>query len=75
MKDHLNDLANDLRNFGEGKAPEQPVMAKDMMLRDHFAAQVISDLIVDYGWEPAALEVLAWRAYLVADALMKERNK
>ena len=75
MKDHLNDLANDLRAFGDGKAPAQPVMAKDMQLRDYFAGQVMSDIVMDYGYEAEALDLLAWRAYAVADALIKERAK
>lgn len=75
MRDHLNDLINDMRNFGEGNPPAPPIMAKDMTLRDRFAASVISDLVMDYGWEPAALDVLAFRAYLVADAMLRERDK
>lgn len=75
MKDHLSDLANDLRAFGEGTAPAKPVMAKDMQLRDYFAGQVMSDLVMDYGYEPEALDLLAWRAYGIADALIRERAK
>lgn len=75
MRDHLNDLINDMRNFGEGKPPEAPPLAKDMQIRDYFAGQVMSDLVMDYGYEPEALDVLAWRAYAIADALMRERDK
>lgn len=75
MKDHLNDLANDLRDFGEGVDKQRPVVAKDMQLRDYFAGQVMPDLVIDYGFAPEALDVLAWRAYMIADALMRERLK
>lgn len=75
MNDFFDDLQKDLRNFGEGKPPEAPPLAKDMQIRDYFAGQVMSDLVMDYGYEPEALDVLAWRAYAIADALMRERVK
>lgn len=75
INEFFDDLQKDLRNFGEGKTPTQPVMAKEMQLRDYFAGQVMSDLVVDYGYEPEALDLLAWRAYGIADALMRERSK
>ena len=45
--------------------------ARDMTLRDHFAAEAIQELIP----ECFDFEETAERAYLIADAMLKERAK
>ena len=75
MNEFFDGLQKDLRNFGEGKAPEQPVMAKDMQLRDYFAGQVMPRLVSDYGFEYEMLEEFAEQSYAIADALLRERSK
>jgi hypothetical protein len=74
MKDHLNDLANDLRAFGEGKARPTEPMAKDMQLRDYFAGQMMPLMVSDYGFEYEMLEEFAEQSYAVADALIRARG-
>ena len=53
--------------------------AKDMTLRDHFAAQVAVGMMSEY-WnsdrmQDPTFEYIAQQAYWLADAMLKERTK
>jgi hypothetical protein len=51
--------------------------ARDMTLRDHFAATVIQGHFVRHGWgsDQEHFEDVAQGAYRMADAMLKERAK
>ena len=49
--------------------------ARDMTLRDHFAAVAMQSLIVVYKDDKHLVREYAERAYLIADAMLKERIK
>jgi hypothetical protein len=49
--------------------------AKDMTLRDHFAGLAMQSLIVVYKDDKTLVAEYSERAYLVANAMLKERNK
>lgn len=49
--------------------------AKDMTLRDHFAGLALQSLIVVYKDDKHLVHEYSERAYLIADAMLKERNK
>ena len=51
--------------------------ARDMTLRDHFAATVIQGHFVRHGWgsDQEHFEDVAQGAYRMADAMLKERIK
>lgn len=74
MNDFFNDLQKDLRNFGEGRAPERPVLAKDMTLRDYIAGQTMPRLVAEYGFDLDMLDEFAHQSYAIADALMEARQ-
>lgn len=58
-------------NMEEGK----PVyMAKDMMLRDYFAAKAMPALISNPDWDGSLIQVVE-DAYRIADLMMEERDK
>jgi hypothetical protein len=57
--------------------------AKDMTLRDHFAGLVVAQIIKDQyedgiyagDQDNDSESIAAFSAYIVADAMLKERNK
>ena len=49
--------------------------ARDMTMRDHFAAKAMQSLIVVYRDDKHLVAEYAERAYLIADAMLKERAK
>jgi hypothetical protein len=49
--------------------------ARDMTLRDHFAAMAMQSLIVVYKDDKQLVGDYSERAYLIADAMLKERAK
>lgn len=51
--------------------------ARDMTLRDHFAATVIQGHFARHGWgsDQEHFEDVAQGAYRMADAMLKERTK
>jgi len=49
--------------------------ARDMTLRDHFAGLAMQSLIVVYTDDKHIVGEYTERAYLIADAMLKERNK
>jgi hypothetical protein len=49
--------------------------ARDMTLRDHFAGLAMQSLIVVYKDDKHLVAEYAERAYLIADAMLKERAK
>ena len=49
--------------------------AKDMTLRDHFAGLAMQSLIVVYKDDKHLVNEYTERAYLIADEMLKERNK
>ena len=49
--------------------------AKDMTLRDHFAGLAMQSLIVVYKDDKHLVNEYTERAYLIADAMLKERSK
>lgn len=49
--------------------------ARDMTLRDHFAGLAMQSLIVVYRDDKHLVNEYTERAYLIADAMLKERNK
>lgn len=67
-------LIKELKDFGDGKQPSKPVLAKDMTLRDHFAASALVKFLADNSDDPDAFGVIAWRAYKMADAMLEERD-
>ena len=46
-----------------------------MALRDYFATSVIAGLYASHGGNPPEPEQMAEDAYLIADAMLKERSK
>lgn len=56
--------------------PEEPgihVSAPGMSLRDYFAAAALNGLISSWPHPPCGL--VSERAYMIADAMLNERNK
>jgi hypothetical protein len=49
--------------------------AKDMTMRDHFAAKAMQSLIVVYKDDKQIVGEYSERAYQIADAMLKERAK
>jgi hypothetical protein len=49
--------------------------ARDITMRDHLAALAMQSLIVVYKDDKNLVCEYAERAYLIADAMLKERNK
>jgi hypothetical protein len=49
--------------------------AKDKTLRDEFAGLAMQSLIVVYRDDKSIVAEYSERAYLIADAMLKERNK
>ena len=49
--------------------------ARDMTLRDHLAALAMPSLVVVYKDDKHLVREYAERAYLIADAMLKEKNK
>jgi hypothetical protein len=49
--------------------------ARDMTLRDHFAGLAMQSLIVVYTDDKHIVGEYTERAYLIADAMLKERAK
>ena len=49
--------------------------ARDMTMRDYFAAEAMQSLIVVYRDDKHLIAEYAERAYLIADAMIKERAK
>jgi hypothetical protein len=49
--------------------------ARDMTLRDHLAAMAMQSLIIVYKDDKQLVGDYSERAYLIADAMLKERNK
>ena len=49
--------------------------ARDMTLRDHFAGLAMQSLIVVYKDDKTIVAEYSERAYLIADAMLKERAK
>jgi hypothetical protein len=49
--------------------------ARSMTLRDHFAGLAMQSLIVVYKDDKTIVAEYSERAYLIADAMLKERNK
>ena len=49
--------------------------ARDMTLRDHFAGLAMQSLVVVYKDDKHLVREYAERAYLIADAMLKERAK
>ena len=49
--------------------------ARDMTLRDHFAGLAMQSLIVVYTDDKHIVGEYTERAYLIADEMLKERNK
>lgn len=69
----IREAGKDLKDFGVGYQPPKPTMAKDMTLRDYFAGQIISKI----SNEEDSLDIYslkAFKAFALADAMMKERN-
>jgi len=48
--------------------------ARDMTLRDHYAAEALRGFVVDSLLQPS-YEQMAKACYELADAMLKERNK
>ena len=58
------------KEFGGGLASEH------LTLRDYFAAKAMNGMLNDYDWETERfVEKLAVHAYIIADAMLKERDK
>jgi hypothetical protein len=49
--------------------------AKDLTLRDYFAAKAMQSLIVVYKDDKTLVAEYSERAYLIANAMLKERAK
>jgi len=49
--------------------------ARDMTMRDHFAAKAMQSLIVVYQDDKTLVAEYSERAYQIADAMLKERIK
>ena len=49
--------------------------ARDMTMRDHFAALAMQSLIVVYKDDKTLVAEYSERAYLIANAMLKERTK
>ena len=49
--------------------------ARDMTMRDHYAGLAMQSLIVVYRDDKHLVAEYAERAYLIADAMLKERAK
>ena len=49
--------------------------ARDMTMRDHFAAKAVQSLIVVYTDDKNIVGEYSERAYQIADAMLKERIK
>jgi len=49
--------------------------ARDMTMRDYFAAKAVQSLIVVYTDDKNIVGEYSERAYQIADAMLKERNK
>jgi hypothetical protein len=49
--------------------------ARDMTMRDHFAGLAMQSLIVVYKDDKTLVAEYSERAYLIANAMLKERNK
>ena len=74
MKDH-HELA--MEQFAKSATWMQQTggYAKDMTLRDHFAGLAMQSLIVVYKDDKHLVNEYTERAYLIADAMLKERSK
>jgi len=50
-------------------------IARGMSLRDYFAAKAMQGFVVDLNCGPEHIPNIAVSAYMMADAMLKERNK
>lgn len=75
--EEIQELRQTLNDFASGKTPPPVPSALYMGLRDYFAGQVISSMITDdrINFSPQSLDIIAWRAYMVADAMIKARSE
>lgn len=58
-----------------GVKKNDPPITKDMTLRDYFAAKAITGVFSDGLADGLYCETLAERAYLLADAMLRAREK